>query len=487
MNVYFDLKKSRRLLGLLAVVVSVAGLAPIAAVQAQTPSQYLPIVANDRIDCPALRTATKFGVQTYGPTGKNDPYYQEMVDAGGNWLRVEAYWAGAEPTNTTPPTFDWTGIDQSVRAVGDACMNINLTVVSNPSWAATFPEGPIDKAPYSKFAEFMAALVERYDGDGIDDAPGHPVVRNFELYNEPDGGNFPGVYHWGNAGDKYAAMLKAVYPAMKAASPLANLVFGGVSYDNFKGEEAAGTFIREFVPTVLQNGGGDYFDIFNFHAYPLFAEKWTNDATGASGVGLLQKTAYLRSLLAQYGVANKPVVVTEAGWHSNADQPPASTETQQAIYVVMLFMQAYAANVDYLSWFMLWDVGGYYPFANGLVTNQAVQNPPRRKLAFGAYQVLTREIAPLRFVGRSTDPAKDGGLEMYQFHDDGQQRSVYAAWHNPIGTPGANTASFPASQVTVHDMQWSARIVKDKDDGKADGVVHVTVPSTPIYIEVSDN
>ena len=53
----------------------------------------------------------------------------------------------------------------------------------NPAWAATSPSGPVDKAPLSELAEYLAAAVERYDGDGFQDAPGAPEVHYFELYN----------------------------------------------------------------------------------------------------------------------------------------------------------------------------------------------------------------------------------------------------------------------------------------------------------------
>ena len=39
------------------------------------------------------------------------------------------------------------------------------------------------------------------------------------------------LHHWGNDGDKYAAMLKAVYPAIKAANPNAKVVLGGIAYE----------------------------------------------------------------------------------------------------------------------------------------------------------------------------------------------------------------------------------------------------------------
>ncbi len=49
----------------------------------------------------------------------------------------------------------------------------------------------VDKAPLSELAEYLGAVVERFDGDGFHDAPGAPEVHYFELYNEPDRGTLP--------------------------------------------------------------------------------------------------------------------------------------------------------------------------------------------------------------------------------------------------------------------------------------------------------
>ena len=49
---------------------------------------------------------------------------------------------------------------------------------------------------------------------------------------------------WGPYGADYAQMLCAVYPAVKAASPNARIVLGGIAYDWF--QEDGGPFVRGF-------------------------------------------------------------------------------------------------------------------------------------------------------------------------------------------------------------------------------------------------
>ena len=93
-------------------------------------------------------------------------------------------------------------------------LKVIAEIQGNPSWAAEFPGGP--PHDYDTLAQFMAAAVERYDGDGIDDAPGNIQIQHWELYNEPD--NFDarlavegrGWGYWGHNGAAYAQMLKRV-------------------------------------------------------------------------------------------------------------------------------------------------------------------------------------------------------------------------------------------------------------------------------------
>lgn len=475
---------------LVAMILALSvGIIPASTVQAQEPdpqdtSLYLPLINYQTKDCLSLKTPTKFGVQTYGNTGKNTEYFQSMTDSGATWLRVETTWGAAEPQNVAAAQFNWTVTDNAMRAAGDGCMNVIFTHDGNPAWAATSPSGPVDKAPLSELAEYLAAAVERYDGDGFQDAPGAPEVHYFELYNEPDRGTLPNAPGWGDHAVDYAAMLEAVYPAMKAASPKVKVLLGGIAYDNFIGEEPEGGFVKSFLPDVLDAGGGNHFDMMNFHYYPLFAGRWTSSSDGSKGIGLFEKTQAVRAVLQQRGLS-KPIVVTEGGWHSNADQPPASSEAEQAVYAFHIFMQSYAAAIDFTIWWTLYDIDyNFYPFRNGLVGNTSESNPPRRKQSFNVYQVMTSQVAPLNFIQKLPDAATGSNLvEAYHFAGD---RTVYAVWVNPTLTSTTKTFSIPASQVTERDMFWGVvKKISDGDDGRTDGRVRITVSGAPKYFEVN--
>jgi hypothetical protein len=248
-------------------------------------------------------------VQFFGSLGAGSGL-RDLVTAGARWVRVPVVWATVEPTDTTPANYDWTAVDETVSNAAHGYVNLVLTISGQPSWAAEYPMGP----PYdpADLVEFVAALSERYDGDGVDDIPGSYRVRYLELYNEPDNCDTVnaasgGWGYWGHNGAGYAALLQQVYAAVKAVSPETDLVLGGLALDWF--EEQGGIFDDEFLDDVLAAcQGHDCFDAVNFHYYPFFITTWE-----PYGPGIIGKTAYVRQRMAAYGF-DLPVICTETSW-----------------------------------------------------------------------------------------------------------------------------------------------------------------------------
>jgi streptogramin lyase len=401
----------------------------------------LPLILHNK--CFQAKTATPFGVQLYGATGNASPYHALLVESGAHWVRTELAWAAVEPTNREPSAFAWSSADQAVGATTEECFNLVLTILDNPAWAATRVGGPIDRVSVAEFVKFVGAVVERYDGDGQADAPGSPVVHYFELYNEPDGNSFAPDGRWGHAGPAYAAMLAAVYPAVKAANPQAQVVFGGIAYDAFL--EDGGWFVRTFLDVVLQAGGGAHFDYMNFHYYPAFAGSWT---TG-KGPGLKEKVAAVRAKLMDYGV-DKPILITETGWTHVGE----NNDEIQSRYVVALYTQSLAANVAVTFWWTLVDVHGTN-WNTGLATDT---DPPVKKPAFAVYQRMVEELAQAQFVPTLPLPATNHpDVEVYPFHAGANGQLLYVAWVNPVDANVWGEVQIPAARVSVHDLQGALR------------------------------
>ena len=469
----------------------------LAAPPAQSEPLYMPQILQQ--SCAQLTAPTLMGTQGYSGMGFGSPYYQSMAGSGVSWMRVNLPWGFVEPTNTAPSGYQWDYADGQIVLASQRCLPLIVTLETNPAWASTMVEGYLDKTSVNELAQFMGALAERYDGDGVDDAPGSPEVLYFEMYNEPDVGENSVQVRWGDAADKYAEMLKAVYPAIKAANPQAQVVFGGIAYDFFTDQDKVnlennGPFVRAFFENVLKSGGGPYFDIMNFHFYPLFGPNWTTNFP-KDGPGLVEKAASVRATMTKYGI-NKPLIITEAGWHNNSGSPYGD-DRLQVRYVQMLYTQAQASGISMMAWWPFADIGGSYALNSGLVTT-ASSNGVTIKPAYYAYIVYGREIAGAAFV---SELKVDSDLKVYKFYDSAGKRTIYVAWSNPtelastFGTlaPYKDTTrtaiiTLPGSSAALYDAFWTKSAdVADGADGRSDGRIKVSINGNPKYIVVMDN
>jgi hypothetical protein len=380
----------------------------------------------------------------------------------------------------------------NVATIG--CANVIATIDRAPEWAQAVPEsprGPIKSTELNRFKAFVVALVERYDGDGQNDAPSGAVVNYWEFYNEPDlGSTVLDGSGWGNYGSQYAAMLQTVHDPIKAANPNAQIVMGGIAHDAFV--DKGGPFIRSFLDDVLTAGGGSSFDIMNFHYYPAFSV----DYTQANGTGLPEKTAAIRQKLAEYQVS-KPIVVTEVGWHSDqvpeegcgeGDKPRCpelpSSEEDQSRYVVQFFAQSIAFDIDFSIWWVLYDLADY-AFDNGLVTQAGVTlGGPLAKPSYRAYQTAVRRIERATFVAAlNIAETRDANLEVYQFTEAYTGKRMFVAWVNPVDTNETRPLNVAGSMATLYSKENVLQgVVRDGDDGMQDGQLTVHIGGSPIYV-----
>jgi streptogramin lyase len=434
---------------------------------------YLPVLANNYDNDPP----PPFGVQMYG-TITNSTGLTWVTGMGGRWIRVPFSWRYVEPTDVTPTLYNWTWMDKQVNAVTGEGVELLFTLGGNPGWAAQYAQGPVTDT--ADLVEFMGAVVERYDGDGTDDAPGSPVVTYWEFYNEPDGtsewhAEHGGYGFFGYHGDDYAALLDAVYPVIKAASPKAQVVFGGIANDYFV---PGGIFDPDFLDDVLANCSGPCFDVMNFHYYPFYRYRWESH-----GKDVLGKAKYITSKLADYGF-ERPLMVSEASW-------PAATTwgsiEQNARYVPILFARSLAGDLMAVIWWALYDMDSSY---SGLMSADLV---PRD--SYYAFRVLTEQLGQARFVRALTEAETGGGdIEGYVFDVPGDDRWERrdVIWLDcpslqflpPQDCPGSSQLLTVASdELRITQVDGAVSIVADGDDGQSDGHVTLTIRPAPIYVD----
>jgi hypothetical protein len=296
-------------------------------------------------------------------------------------------------------------------------------IMYNPAWAAS-PSvpgrwrhcGPLSDEGRSGLAGLIAALAERYDGDGRADAPGSPVVILWEVYNEPDfdpgrageEGGHGGC--WGGDADsdrvpdphEYGELLRAVYPPLRSAASHAQLVFGGVALErtyngpyNYQGVNTP--FNDHFVDQALGHLASTYgtaapfpyFDALAFHNYHDFRDVW--DGAQPYDQEIIGKARYVRNskLKGNSYQVQVPLIATEMGLLSGPSEACTSrSEALQALYVAQSYIRSLAADIRLAIWFNLTDLpalGEYYRW--GLLHEGGSRKP-----AFQAYSVLSVQL-----------------------------------------------------------------------------------------------
>ncbi|MCS7040891.1 MAG: hypothetical protein NZP34_14890, partial [Caldilineales bacterium] len=324
----------------------------------------------------------------------------------------------------------------------------------------------------------MKAVVARYA------APPYNI-RYFELGNEPDNSDATS-YAWvggcwgkgpnqaaGAGGDRYAELMKAVYPAMKAVNSGIIVTNGGLAYDAWLTE--GGPFDPNFVTDFLAAGGGQALDAINFHYYHAFAYRWGSVEGKAADLQTRFRNATGRTL---------PLILTEMGHPSSkpADSadPNTYSEEDQARFVFRGYAQAIALGIYPILWFQDMDrphlSGGY---SYGLLRSNLSAKP-----AYTAYRVLTDELAGTTFWRRWTNLGNR--LQAYTYTGSGKTRVV--VWRE---AGGSALLPFPVAgagaSLRVVTREGTQRLIADgsaeDQDGATDGRVTLAIGPDPLITD----
>ena len=219
----------------------------------------------------------------------------QEFDVPGGWIRPhpgEFLWSEIQPT---PDRWDWGRVDWHVNTWQDRRLAILGTLWPFAQWDqenchANDPEiqpvlhrlptklfAPCDE---EKFVGWLTAVVERYDGDGVEDMPGlaYPI-RHWEVANEPSMQGGHGHFFQGTSAD-YLSMLRLAFETITTADPEATVLTGGQA-----GMQPSFT---DFWTPVLESAAG-FFHVGNIHSigsdHSFFSDDYRAllDETGHAG------------------------------------------------------------------------------------------------------------------------------------------------------------------------------------------------------------
>lgn len=286
--------------------------APIASAQTSTDPALLPQVAPG--------TAPAFGVQFHATwSDYSNEVRLEILDrlaaAGVKWVRIDIGWSPFEE-KCKGCVAGWYRdmVDFSVDAALDRGLKVLGTLWMTPPWAnggRHYRVPPDDPGEYARFAAWAA---NHYKGR----------VSAWEIWNEP---NLD--YFWGGTVGDYVRLLKASYPAIKAADPGAAVVLGGPSHND-----------TPWLRKVYERGAAGSFDVMATHPYQGQGDLPPEAPDSGNDWWLFTHVKAVKQLMVEFGDGGKPIWFTEFGWsvHSNtgteASWERGVTAQEQADYLV---------------------------------------------------------------------------------------------------------------------------------------------------------
>ena len=239
---------------------------------------------------------------------EQDQQLKLIADAGGRVARVDVGWSSVEEQGKGQYNRWYLDrLDTLVATAERRGVELLLTVTDSPCWASSAPDTlkqgckgswwdrdvqrypPVNARDY---ADALAFLVSRY-GDR---------VTAWEIWNEP---NLSYYFRANDQPAEYAKLVRAGYPAAKAANPSATVIVGALA-------EAPAAFVEE----LFQHGIGGNFDAFSVHPYSGDASPLSPQSDEWIQTSFVRGVPSVRQVLLRHG-EDKPIWLTEFGWSTS--------------------------------------------------------------------------------------------------------------------------------------------------------------------------
>lgn len=399
---------------------------------------------------------------------------EKFRDLGAKWSRNVGeltIWGIIEPE--FGKGYDWSGSDEVLKKayeIGGVSFNMVVVIVPQRGKGEN-PDIPSDKENY--YSKFVEALVERYDGDGINDYSPIIKVKYWQMTNEP----FP--RQWESAGgtiDGYVRFAELTHNAIKKSDPNAKIILGTFQLE--KTEEI--NKLKQVIPKMKNKNLFDYVD----------THYWNSGNNYKIPVG------EARSVLDSNGYSNAKMVALESGtW---AEMRGRGTEKDQANYLIKEYAYNIAHDFLLINWNNLveWesfgrDTRNIYNYmgliADGENNDTIPAGTPR--LSYYTYKKMVEVLEGSDWNNIQTIQESDG-IYIYKFTKD--SKPIWVAWNDnsdskTIMLDTGNkrvkiTEAVPkydsGKEVTDYNSAFNSYAQVSKD-----GKVAITLKDTPIFIE----
>jgi len=464
-----------------------------------------------------------------------------------NFARVE--WGKIErrPPRDGKHSYNWSDLDGAVRAWQRNGVHIMASLRFYSPWATAakdtsqfvylkgvakwLAEGTADYLPKPECAEdlrrYVRSLVERYDGDGVDDMPGllFPVLH-YQVGNE-----YSNELFWAGTVEEYGRLLREFAGAARAASPDVKVILSGIGFEDVYGFYEVGmaprtaAYVKRNLPRVPQGmrafvrrtdefsrtsaGFGD--------AYDILDARWPNYGIVAKSKELLRragcpdKEVWSAEIYSGFPLM-EPLVLPN--WTLQAWPTPSRSQEYirilkrpgdprfdeinawyrglQAAQVVKLSMVALDAGSRKLM--MGWAIDAQHPLAVSTLSHHGLYSMTFEKLwpAAYTYDLVIRKLDGLTRVRRLTMPENvyvyecsvgEGKRVLVAFYDDhvGQNHD------EPTGQVDAEIPLTGRHARITHVVTRIDRTEPKVEQAGADaGVLRIRLGEYPVFIEATD-
>jgi len=363
------------------------------------------------------------------------------------WLRPHpgnAVWDTLEPEQGT---FEWTKLDRVVKKAQKKDLQLLITIWPYADWdqeschknskdAVGFEyELPLKRdvpCDFTAYQNFLTKLVERYDGDGLDDMDNLEYgIKYWEILNEPEFNEGDLVFFQGTANDYYK-ILKNSYQAIKAADENSKVVLAGMA--------STWETSEEFWQKVFAKDSKLYFDIGNMHSITS-----QNPSFNAR---------YYKNLLAQNNI-NKPFWVTEVQLDMDDGLEAEEAEREQAADLVRGYVKAFKAGAKKI-YYTIYEADAGSNFAESALLFNGNKKP--------LYYALETLIDKVDNYSHLTKIAEN----QYRFKI--KNKFIYVLWGN-----GSVPEALINETVKVTDILGNKSTLSGND---------LSLTDEPIYVEI---
>ena len=431
-----------------------------------------------------------------------------------SWVSMQpvAVWASIE---SSPGQYSWTGLDREVTALQQLGLDCSVVMIPMNAFgekraeiASRLQNEDVDsflRTPESAammlypnnetlpvWIDFVRAMVDRYDGDGVNDMLGlrYPV-RNWHFSEE-----YPEFYI---PAEVYVTLLKTTYPVIKETDPQAKVILHGIASNLLQYMAFVKGFIDDADAGVI-NGtaytriqiAARYHDALRDVEYFLEEGKGYYDAVDVhlyepKETFLKGKINWMKSALQELDV-NVPIWCIEGGRPFKLKEGQQSqfgdpywgiyTDKENAEFVVKMHVMAAATGVERFHWGLC--ATGEDDYWSGPWNNMALATSEReKKPAFYTFKIMLEKLRDFK----KANDLSTGDVNLYEFEVGSEK--VYVAWAN-----ANNTVDLTQQSSIGRRLVKITHIVTELDDagepvavaGEIQSSTRVNLSNTPIII-----